>query len=77
MKENFDIIESMFSEDPMKDNEGDPLNSSAVIKLNLNNWFLNRLKPIAFTDGKFYKEKKSQAWLREWHFLMGRREKLY
>ena len=31
MKENFDIIESMFSEDPMKDNEGDPLNSSAVI----------------------------------------------
>ena len=31
MKENFDIIESMFNEDPMKDNEGDPLNSSAVI----------------------------------------------
>ena len=31
MKENFDIIENMFNEDPMKDNEGDPLNSSAVI----------------------------------------------
>lgn len=75
MKENFDIIQNMFGEEPIKGNESDPFRSSVVCYSNDLKFY--SLILTTSTAGRYMIEKKSQVLSPESHSQMVRRERLY